>query len=218
MGQSVRRSDEPNALDARPGTAGGRICIVTGELAGPDYNGGIGTANRGLAFALSYRGNSVDILYTRVNEGRPFTEIGGFADQVEAFARRGVRLSCIYHQGAWNDWGAKSYLVLQHLLARDYDLVFFDDTHGHGYYPMLAKRTGNEKLQGVKFIVVTHSATQWIQDANEIGINTIEELRVVEMERRTIELADVLIAPSAYILGRYRRFGLDAAQRGSCPA
>jgi glycosyltransferase involved in cell wall biosynthesis len=207
VNQPTRPSDEQNEREAGARAAGGRICIVTGELAGPDFNGGIGTANRGLAFALSDRGHSVDILYTRVNEGQPFSFRGGFADQVEVFARHGVRLNCIFHRGAWNDWGAKSYLVLQHLLAGDYDLVFFDDTHGHGYYPLLAKRTGNEKLQRVRFVVVTHSATQWIQDSNEIGINTIEELRVVEMERRAIELADVLIAPSAFLLGRYRRFG-----------
>ena len=44
----------------------GRVCIVTGEIAGPDYNGGIGTANRGLALSLRNAGFAVDVLYTRV--------------------------------------------------------------------------------------------------------------------------------------------------------
>jgi len=51
------------------GTSVGRVCIVTGEMAGPDYNGGIGTANRGLALALQNAGFSVDVLYTRVEGG-----------------------------------------------------------------------------------------------------------------------------------------------------
>jgi glycosyltransferase involved in cell wall biosynthesis len=195
---------EPSPLDPpNPG----RICIVTGELAGPDFNGGIGTTNRALALVLRSRGYPVDILYTSVNEGMPFSAKGAFAEHVSAYGKLGIKLLCIPHNGRWNDWQAKSHLAMQHLLHQQYDLVFFDDTHGNAYYPLLARRTGNEKFRATRMCVTAHSATQWISDLNQTPVTTLAELRLMEMERRSIELADAVKAPSAYILNKYRSYG-----------
>jgi glycosyltransferase involved in cell wall biosynthesis len=184
-----------------------RICIVTGEFAGPDFNGGIGTTNRALALVLRAHGYVVDILYTRVDEGVPFSTKGTFLEHVNAYARLGIRLLCIPHDGAWNDWQSKSYLAMQHLLQRHYDVVFFDDTHGTAYYPLLAKKSGHEGLQRTVMCVTAHSATQWIYDLNQTQIKTFAEVRLMEMERRSIELADICKAPSAYILRKYHGYG-----------
>jgi glycosyltransferase involved in cell wall biosynthesis len=185
----------------------GRACIVTGEFAGPDLNGGIGTTNRALALMLRQYGFEVDILYTRVDGGVPFSARGPFVQHVNALREVGIQLSCIDHAGSWNDWQAKSYHALQHLLRQPYRLAFFDDTHGNAYYPLLARRTGNADLRRMVMCVTTHSATQWISDLNKTGVSTIEELRLMEMERRSIELADAIKAPSAYILQKYRDYG-----------
>ena len=187
--------------------ARGSLCIVTGELAGPDFNGGIGTTNRALALVLGRKGHAVDVLYTQVSEGRPFSARGAFSDHVNAYRKLGINLSHIHHQGAWNDWSAKSYLTLQHLLQHRYDLVFFDDTHGTAYYPLLARRTGNADLRRTMMCVTAHSATEWIADLSQNPIASLEELRLSEMERRSIELADTVKAPSAYILRKYRSYG-----------
>ncbi|HET6522353.1 MAG TPA: glycosyltransferase family 4 protein [Geminicoccaceae bacterium] len=190
-----------------PAPAARRICIVTGELAGPDYNGGIGTANLGLAQALRGRGHAVDILYTRVDRHAPFCFRGSFADQVEAFRRQGIRLACIAHGGEWNDWLAKSHRAMEHLAQGGYDLAFFNDTHGTAYYPLLARRTGSPELRATLMCVVAHSATQWIAELNEAAIETIEDVRLMELERRSIELADMVVSPSAYLLRKYRGYG-----------
>jgi hypothetical protein len=71
----------------------------------------------------------------------------------------------------------------------------------------LARRTGNVELRATKMCVTTHSATQWISDLNQTPITTLAELRLMEMERRSIELADAVKAPSAYILNKYRSYG-----------
>jgi len=202
---SKQRDPAPSA--AKHALSGAKICIVTGELAGPDFNGGIGTTNRALALFLRSQGHDVDVLYTRVNEGNPFSVKGRFGDQVEAYRQFGIRLACIDNPGAWNDWQAKSYLAMQHLLRNTYDIVFFDDTHGTAYYPLLARKTGCRELQKTTMIVTAHSATQWIADLNRTPVTTFEELRLMEMERRTIELADVLKAPSEYILRKYKDYG-----------
>src|SRR5258708_5363096 len=152
-----------------------KICLVTGEIAGPDFNGGIGTANWGLASALRAAGFSVDVLYTRVEQGVPFCFRGTFSDQVTAFAVRGIRLMSICHLGKWNDWPAKSFHVLEHLKEAAHDVVFFNDTHGTAYYPLLARRTGNSHLAATSMCVVAHSATQWIQQINGSPIVSIED-------------------------------------------
>ncbi len=184
-----------------------KICLVTGELSGPDYNGGIGTANRGLALALRRHGYQVDILYTRVARQEPFCFRGTFEEQVEAYRGLGIRLVCIAHEGEWNDWLAKSHHSMVHLAAGRYDHVFFNDTHGMGYYPLLARRTGSPELARTTMAVVTHSATQWIAELNQSAIMSVEDVRLMEMERRSIELADAVISPSAYLLDKYRGYG-----------
>jgi len=195
-------------VDGAPGRRGlARVCIVTGELAGPDFNGGIGTTNRALAEFLNKEGYRVDILYTRVENGRAFSHRGTFEDQMLAYREMGIELVAIDHKGAWNDWPAKSWLSMQHLIRQQYDLAFFDDTHGTGYYPLLARRTGCPELHSTRMCVTAHSATQWIFELNKQPITTFEEYRLMEMERRSIELADVLRAPSKYILEKYRSYG-----------
>lgn len=178
MMDTLPRPKDSSAIEPEAGA--GRICIVTGELAGPDFNGGIGTANRGLALALRQAGHSVDVIYTRVENGQPFAFRGTFAAQVAAFRALGVNLMCIAHDGQWDEWLAKSFRVMEALSARAYDIVFFDDTHGTAYYTMLAKQTGSPALAATRLVVVAHSATQWISELNQSpvsGLNEISSLR-----------------------------------------
>jgi glycosyltransferase involved in cell wall biosynthesis len=184
-----------------------RICLVTSELAGPDYNGGIGTAVRGLAQTLVRNAYDVEILYTRVERWEPHCFRGSFEDQVNAYQRNGIRLRCLAHDGKWNDWLAKSYQVMTHLAAHRYDHVFFNDMHGEGYYSILERQTGSPHFAGTTMAVVLHSATQWIAELNQQGVNSIDDIRLIEMERRCIELADAVISPSAYMLTKYKGYG-----------
>ena len=187
------------------GTA--RVCIVTSEVEGPFFNGGVGSTNRGLALALRQLGHAVDILYTQVAEGRPVSLRGSFADHVADFARQGIRLLAIPNKAAAGDWPARSWLALQHLLAERYDLVFFDDIFGTGYYPLLARRTGAPGLAETAMVVTTHGALEWVGEQDQAAILNFDGLPLFEMERRSIELADVVRAPSRYILRKYAGFG-----------
>ena len=188
-----------------------RICIVTGELEGPHFNGGIGTANRALAIVLHELGYDVDILYTHVEKGVPQSLRGPFADHVLDYLHLGIRLMCIDSQGERDDWQLKSFLALQHLLEHRYSIVFFDDFWGNAYYPLLARKTGNENLQDTLMCVITNSAIEWIADVTRNSILNFENLALMEMERRSVELADVIKTPSAYILEKYRNYGWPIA-------
>lgn len=206
MNRIVPESKLAQSLTIAP-LAGRKVCIVTGELEGPFYNGGVGTTNRALALVLRAMGCEVDILYTHVDEGKALCLRGSFPEHVETYNKLGVRLKCIDHRGKWYDWKARSYLSLQYLLHHRYDVVFFDDMCGAAYYPLLARRTGNRELRSTKMCVTTHSSTQWTMDLNEQPVATVEQLSLMEMERRGVELADAIKAPSAYILQKYRSYG-----------
>lgn len=184
-----------------------RICLVTSELAGPDYNGGIGTAVRGLALSLARNGYGIDVLYTRVDQMKPHCFRGSFHDQVEAYRKLGINLVCLAHDGVWNDWLGKSYQVMVHLTEQAYDHVFFNDMHGEGYYSLLGRATAHPALTTTTMSVVLHSSTQWIAELNQQAVTSIESVRLMEMERRCVELADAVISPSAYILGKYEGYG-----------
>lgn len=184
-----------------------RICLVTSELAGPDYNGGIGTAVRGLALSLVHHGYSIDVLYTRVDRMKPHCFRGSFQEQVADYRRLGINLICLTHDGGWSDWLGKSYQVMVHLTEQPYDHVFFNDMHGEGYYSLLGRATAHPELERTTMSVVLHSSTQWIAELNQQAVTSIESIRLMEMERRCIELADSVISPSAYILGKYKRYG-----------
>lgn len=197
---------EAGASDALAPALGRKICIVTGELEGPFLNGGVGTTNRALAVALRELGHDVDILYTLVDEGVPVCLRGNFADHRDDFRQLGINLVHIDNRGDRYQWAERSYLALQHLLQNWYDLVFFDDMDGTGYYPLLARRTGNAHLSGTKMCVTAHSAFQWLANLSQTPIR-FEHLPLMEMERRSLELADVVRAPSAYILRKYKDYG-----------
>lgn len=149
----------------------------------------------------------VDVLYTRVESGKPFTFRGSFEEQVAAFRALGINLLCIDHKGKWDDWLGKSLRVMETLQSRPYDVAFFDDTHGTAYYTALAKRSGNPALAFTRLVVVTHSATQWICELNQSPVKTLSDIRLLEIERRSIELADYVVSPSAYILRKYQSYG-----------
>lgn len=184
-----------------------RICIVATEIEGPFFNGGVGSTNRWLALALRRMGHAVDIVYTQVSEGQPVCLQGTFAGHVAEYARHGVSLRAIFNLSKIDDWPSRSWLVMQHLIAERYDLVFFDDIFGTAYYPLLARQTGAPSLSGTVMVVTAHGVLEWVSEQEETAILNVESLHLFEMERRSLELADVVKAPSRYILDTYARYG-----------
>ncbi|MEM8916849.1 MAG: glycosyltransferase, partial [Pseudomonadota bacterium] len=180
---------------------------MTGELAGPDFNGGIGTANLGLALELTTAGHAVQILYTRVASGVPHPSAAVFTQNVDQLALSGLTLQALDFTGPWHDWLGKSHAVLSWLSDQQFDAVFFNDTHGAGFASLLAKKTGHRSLRATNMIVVAHSATQWIFDINQQPVANMAALEQIELERRSLELAETVISPSAYLLETYHSYG-----------
>lgn len=197
--------DDPQAAirTAFEPTTGPRILIVTPDILGPIRNGGIGTAFHALALALAEAGHAVTILYTL---GR-HNEDGAGIERWEAYyAAHGIhfipaelekgepRIDAPHH--CW-----RAYRVYLWMKARqqDFDIAYFPEWKGEAYYALQAKRLGLA-FDRTTIAVVTHSSTTWADSGNYALPGQFDDLVLEYLERRTTEMADVVVSPSQYML------------------
>lgn len=188
-----------------PATRSARVCLASYEFIGPTRNGGIGTATTSLARALAAAGHSVTAVFT------------GWQDASEVAANRRWRRQ-------YKSWGielevlapeAEPVVICPHFNARrshqlyrwlrdrhdsePFDVIQFPECQGHAYYSLLAKRHGLA-FDDATMVVGAHSPTRWIREANRQPFELFEDATDDFLERRSVELADVVVSPSAYML------------------
>ena len=179
------------------------VCIVTSEFVGPVKNGGIATATTGLIDQLASDGHAVTVLYTLVERGEPASSHESWAHWVQQFARRNIQLSFIPHDGDYRQWRQKSWLVKEFLGRNNFDVVYYNEHHGSGYYSLSAKRAGVAPFFDQLHIVVTHGSIEWVFNTNDQYMRHSSDLEMIGLERRSVEWADVVIGPSEYLLREY---------------
>lgn len=181
------------------------MAIASYEFVGVVRNGGIGTANTELGLALAREGHEVDFVFTGTGDA---ADGEAFERWREHYGERGVRLIRAPAQiGAPCDsvvHSAEHSLALYRTLReRDeenpYDAIHFVESLGHGFYSLLAKRSGIA-FERATTVVVTHSPRRWLAEAHQMPFTHPDELSDEFLENRSLELADVVISPSAHIL------------------
>ena len=187
-----------------------RVCIASDEVVGPVRNGGIGTAYSSLAEALTRDGHDVTLLFLGT-----FCENRTLEYWVSDYAARGIRFVPLPFEGPRPE-GAQP-LVLTHaayrwLSQREYDVIHFPEWHGRGYYSLLAKRQGLA-FHNTCICIGTHGPAAWTREGNEEYMHSVEELDMDFMERRCLELADVVVSPSAFMLDWMRARAWDLPAR-----
>ena len=123
-----------------------RVCLVTAEFHGLFKNGGIGTANTGLALSWRRRprgdgglcrsrrlGDDADERSPAVAQRARWRERGVYLDVVPRWPRAARRHEDIR-------WAVST--CCEYLQARGFDVVLFNECGGQGYYALLAKRAG----------------------------------------------------------------------------
>ena len=178
------------------------ICIATEDIVGPVRNGGIGTTYAALAEMLVGIGHNVVILYLR---GRD-VETGDLDHWVEHYANKGVRFVPVPNYAAIEDfrtgadrWMRAPYNMLRYLLDNQMDVVHVSEWRGSGYLSLLAKRQGLA-FQNTVFIVKTSSPWLWNRLYGSHPLERLEDLAKIYAERRSVELADMVVGGSLYLL------------------
>jgi glycosyltransferase involved in cell wall biosynthesis/GT2 family glycosyltransferase len=186
-----------------------RICIATWEIEGPSRNAGIGTAYTSLADALKRAGHEVTVLFLL---GCHPTD-GNIIDWVEHYrANKGIELIPLpmaHHPRIHAAWASSvsyhTYVWLKEHQA-EFDVVHFPECQGLGFYSLLAKRQGLA-FGGTTFVVGTHGPTFWVKEGSQDYIRNLGELEIDFMERTSVEVADIVVSPSQYLLGWMQRNG-----------
>lgn len=191
-----------------------RICIVTYELDGPVRNSGRGAEAADMAVALAAAGHRVTVLYVP----RQFSEDGAFSDWIAHYAGLGVELVPLgtLHGLADARWLRDYHPARRLTLCRpgafnvyqwlrtqrfEFDVVHAFDCRAALYYCLLARRLElpYPNLDHIVFHVRVRGPDKLRLAHNAEPMDDVQELGTAYMERRVVELADVITAaaPSA---------------------
>ncbi len=196
--------DQAATDPTRPGRpARRRVCLITTEFHGLFKNGGIGTANTGLALALSSAGFDVTVAYADADKGGPRIKEGKFPELQEKYRHLGITLDFVRASpivpNAFDDPRSASYCVYLYLKQHEFNVVYFNDCGGHGYYSLLAKRVGVFR-NAPRMYVVAHGPQEWVLELNSLPYRDRSPVITAYLERRSAALADALISPSQYLV------------------
>jgi len=186
-----------------------RVCLVTAEFHGLFKNGGIGTANTGLAMTLAAAGHEVSVAYVDPGAWPALAQSEAFLDQRARWREKGIFLDCVPR---WSRLKASvddfcwAVSVLAYLRARRFDVVLFNECGGQAYYALLAKRAGVFP-DAPRMIVVTHGASDWARELNGQLPTNYRVAALSFFERRSVELADLVVSPSRYLVDWMREYG-----------
>jgi len=179
-----------------------RVVFVADELLGYAGNG-IGTTTTFVALALARRGHEVDILFA----GRP---LDGPADPEwqRLYDDTGVRVQEV-PQGTEEvepGYFSRARDVEHALRANPPDVVVVQDL-GAPAYTALRLRSLGLAFERTSFVVFCHGTRQWITDVSG-KIRVLPGAHAVSvLERASVELADAVVSPSAYLVDWMRGEG-----------
>ena len=192
-----------------------RICLVTAEFHGLFKNGGIGTANTGLALELAAAGHEVTVAYVDPGAWSHLSASAAFGAAHAHWRDHGIFLDVVPRWARLKAnvedfcWGLS---VLEYLRARRFDVVLFNECGGQGYFALLAKRAG-VFAHAPRMIVVTHGASEWARDLNRQLAGGHRAAALAFFERRSVELADLVVSPSRYLVDWMRERGWRLPER-----
>lgn len=179
-----------------------KICIATEQIAGPVRNGGIGNTYAALAVMLARAGFDVTVLYLRGTMCETMT----IAHWVADYAAKGVTMVPVPDYAAQerlrtgaDRWLHAPYNMMRWLIDHPMDVVHVSEWRGSAYLCLLAKRQGLA-FATTLFLVKTSSPWMWNRLYGARAIEKLEDLAKVHAERRSVELADVVIGGSLHLL------------------
>jgi len=183
-----------------------RVAIASVDVAGPYHCGGVGAAYHGLALALAKAGHEVTIVYLhhRFHQGN----LGEWTEYFKVHGIRFIHLPQAPESAVWYANRKEASLRCYHWLREQptFDVIHFHEWLGLPYYSLVAKQEGLA-FSGTTLCVGTHGPMRWSRQGDETLVSRAEDLVVDFMERKSVELADVVVSPSQYLLQWMRKDG-----------
>jgi hypothetical protein len=175
------------------------VCIATEDIVGPVRNGGIGTTYTHLSFLLAEAGHNVTILYLRGSDSADHS----IDYWIEWYREHGVRFVPLDPPqditSPASRWLAPMVALYDRLKAEHFDLVHVSEWRGSAYYSLLAKKQGLA-FRNTLFCVKASSPYLWNRQYMLGPIDDVSQLVKIFAERRSIELADIVIGGSQHLL------------------
>jgi glycosyltransferase involved in cell wall biosynthesis len=174
-----------------------RITLVTNELRGLYPAAGMGTATSFLALALARMGHSVEALvgWQADREMDPYWEA--------VYAQAGISVRRAVDSGERIE---PAHFAVMHDVARALradppDVIITHDL-GAPAYSALRLRQAGLAFEDSLFVVFCHGTRRWVMEmSRRIGVRDIRDVLATNvLERASIELADVVVSPSAYLI------------------
>jgi glycosyltransferase involved in cell wall biosynthesis len=179
-----------------------RITVVASELLGRPGTGGAGTADSLLAVALGRQGHDVDLL---IASGRHIGELS--AEWTEAYDEAGVAIRVLERlRGVRPAYLAPTLEVFHALREHTPDVAIVNDWRGLGYAALRIRQLGRA-FDRTAFIVHCHGAGRVLAEFAQKVPDTLERFGEEVTERASVELADAVVSPSAYLVEWMRQQG-----------
>jgi len=176
-----------------------RITVVTSEPLGRAGTGGAGTADSLLGVALGRHGHEVELL---VASGR---DIGALSPEwTRRYNDAGVSIRVLEALPGVRPPSLGPTLEVFHALReRPPDVAVVNDWRGLGYAALRARQLGRAFDQ-TAFVVHCHGPGRVLAEFAEKVPDTVARFTEGITERASIELADAVISPTAWLLGWMR--------------
>jgi glycosyltransferase involved in cell wall biosynthesis len=180
-----------------------RITIITTQLLGFDQPGGVGAATAYLAIALARMRHDVDILYTQEQVRQPLD--GEWARRYEEVGATIRRLPAL-DRPVQPQYFARLRAVELALRADPPDVVIAHEYGAPAYFALRLRQLGLA-FRDTLFVVYCHGTGRWVKDVTGNPRMSAEAISHVRLEQMGVELADIVVSPSAYMVDWMRGQG-----------
>ena len=181
------------------GIAARRLCMLTREFRGL-ANGGIGTAMAELAEVLASEGVPVTVVLTEQVDtaalSRVHKQLAGLDIDIISNPKVDVGYPIKGDGAQWRSYALFSWLKA--FQGRCYT-VLYHEWEGVGFHVATAKHQGTD-FKGVHLVAVLHGPHLWALHNQRNPPRGVADLHIDFMERRSVQFADVVFAPSRYIV------------------
>jgi glycosyltransferase involved in cell wall biosynthesis len=186
-----------------------RITFVSDEVRGVHPAGGLGTAMTFLAVGLARAGHSVELVHYGIHS-TPVVD----PEWASIYEQAGLRVRFLARgvESVEPAVFARTKDVEAALRADPPDVVVTQDS-GAPAYAALRLRALGLAFEDTRFLVFCHGTRSWIKHANR-NVRAFPALLATGLlEQASLELADAVVSPSAYLVGWMRAQGWELPER-----